>query len=353
VALGIQALQANTTAANNTAVGYQAGFSNTTGSIITAVGYQALLTNTGDFNTAVGGNALKLNTSGAENSAFGLNSLLSNTTGSYNVGIGKQALNSNTTASNNTAVGYQAAYNVTTAAGVTLIGNQTGYNLTTGVYNTFVGNQSGISVTTGTRNTIIGSYSGNNGGLDIRTASNYIVLSDGDGNPRIISNGSGQIIMGRTSILNGGTLNIGYDNSSVGGLNFQPSSSTYNGNAVSFYNASNVGVGYIYTNSTATIYSTTSDYRLKENVQPMTNALDVVSKLNPVTYDWISDKSKGQGFIAHELQAVLPECVTGIKDAVDENGKPIYQGIDTSFLVATLVSAIQELTTRLNALEGK
>ena len=75
------------------------------------------------------------------------------------------------------------------------------------------------------------------------------------------------------------------------------------------------------------------------------------SKLKPVTYDWIADKSKGQGFIAHELQAVVPECVTGEKDAVDADGKPVYQGIDTSFLVATLTAAIQELKAEVDSLK--
>ena len=119
-------------------------------------------------------------------------------------------------------------------------------------------------------------------------------------------------------------------------------------------------VGTITVNSTNTAYNTSSDYRLKENVQPMTGALAKVQALSPVTYDWKADGSSGQGFIAHELQAVVPECVTGEKDAVDEDGKPVYQGIDTSFLVATLTAAIKEqqamiesLTTRIATLESK
>jgi hypothetical protein len=120
----------------------------------------------------------------------------------------------------------------------------------------------------------------------------------------------------------------------------------------------NVG-GVSYTN-VGTSFNTLSDYRLKENIAPMTNALATVSALKPVTYKWKVDGSDGQGFIAHELQAIIPDCVTGEKDTVDAEGKPVYQGIDTSFLVATLTAAIQEqqtlinnLTTRLNALEGK
>jgi hypothetical protein len=101
--------------------------------------------------------------------------------------------------------------------------------------------------------------------------------------------------------------------------------------------------GSIQTNSTNTLYNTTSDYRLKENVVPMANALATVLALKPCTYKWKVDGSNGQGFIAHELQAVVPDCVTGEKDAVDENGDIKPQFVDTSFLVATLTAAIQEL----------
>ena len=109
-------------------------------------------------------------------------------------------------------------------------------------------------------------------------------------------------------------------------------------------------VGTVTTNGTVTVYGTTSDYRLKENVVPMTGALAAVAQLKPVTYKWKSNGSEGQGFIAHELQAVVPDCVTGEKDAIDEDGNPKYQGIDTSFLVATLTAAIQELNTTITSL---
>jgi hypothetical protein len=91
----------------------------------------------------------------------------------------------------------------------------------------------------------------------------------------------------------------------------------------------------------------------------MTGALAKVAALKPVIYKWNIDDSESQGFIAHELQEVVPECVTGEKDAVDADGNPQYQGIDTSFLVATLTAAIQELrgivdsqAARIAALEG-
>jgi hypothetical protein len=127
-----------------------------------------------------------------------------------------------------------------------------------------------------------------------------------------------------------------------------------------------VQVGDINTNGSSTTFNTSSDYRLKNTIAPMTGALAKVALLKPCTYKWNVDDSDGEGFIAHELAEVVPQCVTGEKDAVDEEGKPQYQGIDTSFLVATLTAAIQEqqaiineqkaaldvLTARVSALEA-
>jgi hypothetical protein len=125
-----------------------------------------------------------------------------------------------------------------------------------------------------------------------------------------------------------------------------------NGTAVEFRRQGTT-VGSVSVTTTATAYNTSSDYRLKENVAPMQNALDTVAQLNPVTYTWKADGSAGQGFIAHELQAVVPDCVTGEKDAVDETGNPQYQGVDTSFLVATLVAAIKELKAEVDSLKAQ
>jgi len=127
-------------------------------------------------------------------------------------------------------------------------------------------------------------------------------------------------------------------------------------NYVLFYrNGSQVGA--ITNTLSATAYVTSSDYRLKENIAPMVGGLATISALKPVTYTWKADGSDGQGFIAHELQAVVPDAVVGEKDATetytDEDGneqtriKP--QGIDTSFLVATLTAALQELNAKVDA----
>lgn len=112
-------------------------------------------------------------------------------------------------------------------------------------------------------------------------------------------------------------------------------------------------VGSIGTSGTSTSYNTSSDYRLKEQVQPMTGALAKVALLRPVTYKWKVDGSDGEGFVAHELAEVVPDAVTGEKDAVNEDGSIKPQGIDTSFLVATLTAAIQELKAELDTAKAR
>ena len=131
-----------------------------------------------------------------------------------------------------------------------------------------------------------------------------------------------------------------------------------------YYNSSRVGD--IATNGTGTTYNSASDYRLKENIQPMTGALARNALLNPVKYKWKVDGSDGEGFIADQLQGPFPSAVTGEKDAVDADGNPIYQSIGTGPLdghfaacVNELQAIIQEqqalitaLTTRITALEA-
>jgi len=123
----------------------------------------------------------------------------------------------------------------------------------------------------------------------------------------------------------------------------------------------NGSVGTIQTSGSSTLYNTSSDYRLKNTIAPMTGALAKVALLKPCTYKWNVDGSDGQGFIAHELAEVMPQCVSGEKDAIqtylDDNGdektRPTYQGIDTSFLVATLTAAIQEQQTMIESLKAR
>jgi hypothetical protein len=120
---------------------------------------------------------------------------------------------------------------------------------------------------------------------------------------------------------------------------------------IDFY-SSGTFAGKVSSSGATTAYNTSSDYRLKEDITPLTGALTKVSALKPVTFKWKLDGNLGEGFIAHELAEVCPYAVNGEKDEVDSEGNIRAQSIDTSFLVATLTAAIQEqqaLITQLQA----
>ena len=120
-----------------------------------------------------------------------------------------------------------------------------------------------------------------------------------------------------------------------------------------FYNPNGI-VGNIETSASSTSYNTSSDYRLKENVTAVTDGITRLQQLKPSRFNFVADPTKTvDGFIAHEAQAVVPECATGKKDAVDEDGNPVYQGIDQSKLVPLLTAALQEAVAKIESLEAR
>jgi hypothetical protein len=192
-------------------------------------------------------------------------------------------------------------------------------------------------------------------GLSVRIGSsgNNLVFNTGGTTERMRIDSSGNLLVGTTTLGGEGGISIlpNFDDG-AGRIIFDRASTAANSVVIEFENGGST-VGQITISNIGTTYATSSDYRLKENIAPMTGALDKVAQLKPVTYTWKADGSDGQGFIAHELQAVCPDAVTGEKDAVDKDGKPVYQGIDTSFLVATLTKAIQELSAKVDTLQAE
>ena len=230
-------------------------------------------------------------------------------------------------------------------SGLTLISNQT---VADEILGRISFTDSG-STNTSYRNAIIDGVRGANDN------SAYLTFSTSNsGNPaeraRITS--IGDFRLGTTSQIGSGWLSMSYDGGTYNGLTIQSSTAgTYY--AALFYPSTGSFVGSISVAASSTAYNTSSDYRLKENIAPMTNGLEKILQLNPVTYTWKADGSAGEGFIAHELQEVCSQAVTGEKDAVDVDGNPKYQGVDTSFLVATLTAAIQELNAKVQTLEAQ
>ena len=114
-----------------------------------------------------------------------------------------------------------------------------------------------------------------------------------------------------------------------------------------------VKVGSVSVTGSATSYNTSSDYRLKDNQQPLTGSGKFIDSLQPKTWSWKADGSKGVGFIAHEVQEVSPQSVVGEKDAVDEEGNPIMQAMEygSAEFIANIVAELQSLRKRVAALE--
>ena len=202
------------------------------------------------------------------------------------------------------------------------------------------------NVTAGANLTVAGTLTGSTGILNIGSGQIY---KDASGNVGIgTTSPNGKMSVTGTSIAIYATVCTAVSYTTI--FNALNNLGNY---YLTAYQANGTTVGSITSNGTATAYNTSSDYRLKENVLPMTTGLATVSALKPVTYKWNVDGSNGEGFIAHELQEVIPHAVTGIKDAVDDDGKPVYQGVDYSKIVVHLVAAIQELSAKNDALEAR
>ena len=194
--------------------------------------------------------------------------------------------------------------------------------------------------------------------LVVNTNATYCELQSFNTKPLVFNSQGNNVLVGTTSgVTSGGFL------FTVGGVSWLETghiTGTATGYGYSLFRYAGTIIGRIDQSGTTNVtYGTSSDYRLKENVAPMVGALGTVAQLKPSTFNWKTDGSDGQGFIAHELQAVVPDCVSGEKDGLEKDGTPRYQNVDTSFLVATLTAAIQEqqalitsLTARITALEG-
>ena len=143
--------------------------------------------------------------------------------------------------------------------------------------------------------------------------------------------------------------------SNVTGTNLVCVNDGASGTAVIYFQTSSVELGKISTNgSNAVTYATSSDYRLKENIIPLENAVARLRQLKPSRFNFLNTPGQTvDGFIAHEAQAVVPECATGVKDEVDADGNPVYQGIDQSKLVPLLTAALQEALAEIESLKAR
>jgi hypothetical protein len=186
---------------------------------------------------------------------------------------------------------------------------------------------------------------------------------------------SGNLLVNRTSGLGSAKFVVEQDTTIANPMAVSnPRSTASTDYSILFYRNGSI-VGSVQTSLSATSYVTSSDYRLKTDAQPMTGASARVQALKPVNFEWISSGERVDGFLAHEAQEIVPEAVTGTKDAMrdeeyevtaavlDDNGMvvteavmgtrsvPDMQGIDQSKLVPLLTAALQEALTKIEAME--
>ena len=169
---------------------------------------------------------------------------------------------------------------------------------------------------------------------------------------RILS--AGQLCINSTTVLSTtNRVNVVYPGAGAEyGMGFRPvtATTTTATTAITFEQSNGTSLGSISHPTTGgTVYNTTSDYRLKTNVTLISNALDRIDALKPCNYTWIDSGVSSEGFIAHELQEVIPQAVTGTKDEVDDQGNIRAQGVDHSRVVPTLTAAIKDLKAIVEA----
>ena len=354
-AVGNHALRYNTTGGNNTAVGSGALEFNTSGELNSAFGYDALKKNTtGSRNTATGVNALVDNTTGSENTATGFGALLRNTTGSRNTATGQYALALNTTGDDNTAFGHSALYPNTTGYKNTAVGQGALKNNSTGFENSALGEGTLANNTTGQYNSAFGRESLHN--------------SNGDNNTAIgwragFQTGSNNTSVGYMAGYAAGTKNTAIGASADFAANVTDATAIGYGARANGNNATAIGNGAVAAANTIQLgnssvsaiggqvaWTAASDSRIKKNIINSNYGLTTVLKLRPVEYNLISNDLRQVGFIAQEVQKLVPEVVTG-KEGDLSKGEIL--GITYSNLVPVLTKAIQEQQKQIEEQNAK
>ena len=304
--------------------------------------------------------------------------------GTGNVGVGKQALNSNS-ANENTAVGYQAGYSQTSggyyntymgyASGYsntggdfnTYYGYQSGYSNQGGTGNTYIGKQAGYLMSGGNYNTILGGYDGNEGGLDIRTSSNNIVLADGDGNPRVYvnANGSIQCFMNATADP---TIRAKNTNGSYGstGVMSDITRTSSGGNYYHFSGYDRQAGAYKFqvhddgdVVNTNNSYGAISDVKLKENIVDSGSQWNDIKALTVRKYSMKSDNLDAPNMLGVIAQEVEAAGMSGlVRETIDRDGEgnlleTSTKQVNYSILYMKAVKALQEAMDRIETLEAK
>jgi hypothetical protein len=206
------------------------------------------------------------------------------------------------------------------------------------------------SIRVGSTDSIVGGTD-NEAVFQSNTGKGMRFLSGGTERMRIDS--SGRFIVGSNTVVTTNVAGVMLSKVGTQGRIEIGSTSTAAQDLAYFFNPNGI-VGYIQTSGSSTSYVTSSDYRLKENITEITDGISRVKQLNPSRFNFIADPDKTvDGFIAHEVQDIVPEAVSGEKDAVDLDGNPKYQGVDYGRITPLLTAALKEAIEKIEMLEAR
>jgi hypothetical protein len=331
------------------------------------------ITSSGSVGIGTSSPSVKLQVNGASNaSALRLNETTSNrntylgfidTSGNFGIDVNdggylRFAVNGAERARIDTSGNMTLTANLTAANNISIHG--AGYGFVTRSSNGASGSNNGFIRFDGTHTPSGTIYTGPSinaikASANYSTSLTFKTTNDvGTNNEAARINNNGDLLVGTTSTLGSAkvtiktpdgsgsqiplTLAVGLVSDGFGGIGFR------NPNGVQ---------GSVAINSTSVTYNTSSDYRLKEDWVAVADAATRVNALKPINFAWKVNGTRVDGFLAHELAEVVPEAVTGEKDAVDDDGKPVYQGIDQSKLVPLLTAALQEALAEINSLKAR
>ncbi len=169
-----------------------------------------------------------------------------------------------------------------------------------------------------------------------------------NGSERMRIDSSGNLLVGATAPLSVSKVLSSFNGATHNGYVAKTTYAGTGSNFAVFLNSGNQVAGSINHNgTTSVVYNTSSDYRLKENIQPLENGLQRLNELNPVQFDWKEDGTSSEGFIAHEVQEIFPDAVSHEKDGEQ------MQGMDYGRITPLLVKAIQEQQAQIEALQSE
>jgi len=339
---GTSSLHDNTSGENNVATGYGTAYRNTTGSRNTAIGTFSLLTNSsGNENVAVGFEALRFALSN-NNTAIGNRALVSNVSGLGNTAVGSNALNSNTTGNYNTSIGAEATVSASGFSNATAIGA----NALVGASNSLVlgsiiginGASANVNVGIGTTVPVTRLQIANGMDATLGATSGFLVLGQTTSTSIVIDDNE---IMSR----NNGGISTLYLQADGGGVRIGGNIPTTHQLEVATNDAFKTG---------SANWIIPSDTRLKKDIKPFTDGLDLVRKINPIWFRYngmngITDTARFAGIIAQEIQKIAPYMINTIKSATRDGES--YLSYDANAMTYILINAVKEQQALIETLQ--